>query len=53
VAPAKLTDEVEHGRLHRHVEAGGGLIHDQSAGSAMRAIRDHDALLLAAESWCG
>jgi hypothetical protein len=36
VAPAKLTDEVEHGRLHRHVEASGGLIHDQE-----RVLGDH------------
>ena len=48
VAPAKLTDEIEHGRLHRHVEAGGGLIHDQERGLGDEGHGDHDALLLAA-----
>ena len=53
VTLAQLAHEVEHGRLHRHVEPGGRLIHDQERGLGDERHRDHDALLLAARQLVG
>ena len=44
---AELAHQVEHGRLHGHVEPRGRLVHDQERGFGDEGHGDDDALLLA------
>jgi len=43
---AEILDQIDHGRLHRDVERGGGLVEDQERGVRHQRHGDDDALLL-------
>ena len=45
---AQRREQIEHGRLHRHVEAGGRLVQDDQARAQHQDAREADAALLAA-----
>ena len=45
---AEVLDQIDHGRLHRHIERGGGFVEDQQRGFRHQRHGDDDALLLTA-----